>query len=103
MTALLSAAVVLFCVLGAILSTGHGSLLLAALLMLTPKEREHLKTKEFCRFMGGIMFGYGAGFGLMLLRDLYGLRVLFYLAIGVFIGMIGMTVSAMNSGKFYNP
>lgn len=91
--------IVLFLVLGLILSRGKGAFLIAGYNTASKAEKAKYDEKALCRFMGKIMFALAGCQGIMALGILVVGMWLYYVGIGLFLVVVFGTVIYANTGN----
>lgn len=90
--------IVLFLVLGLILSRGKGAFLIAGYNTASKAEKAKYDEKALCRFMGKVMFALAGCQGVMALGILAVGMWLYYVGIGLFLAVVFGTVIYANTG-----
>ncbi|WP_409300521.1 DUF3784 domain-containing protein [Peribacillus sp. SCS-155] len=91
--------IIIFVVLGIILSNGNGSFLIAGFNTLPQEEKDKYDTVALCKFMGKTMFALSFSMVFWILSDVYELKWLFAIGVILFIGIIVVTLIYVNTGN----
>jgi hypothetical protein len=91
--------IVLFVVLGIILSMGKGAFLIAGLNTMSKEEKEKYDVLSLCKFMGKFMFIIAICITLFVLNDIYNIKILTTIALVLFNVSLIFVIVYSNTGR----
>lgn len=91
--------IVLFVVLGIILSMGKGAFLIAGLNIMSKEEKEKYDVLSLCKFMGKFMFIIAICIMLFVLNDIYNIKILTTIALVLFNVSLIFVIVYSNTGR----
>lgn len=91
--------IILFIILGIMLSLGKGSFLIAGFNTMSKEEKAQYDVPSLCKFMGKFMFVVAFSISLFLLSDILAIKDLFYAGNLLLIGSVIFILIYMNTGN----
>lgn len=91
--------ILLFVVLGIILSNGRGSFLIAGFNTKSKEEKEKYDTIALCKFMGKVMFALSASMVLWVISEALEITWLFTVGLVLFIAIMIFMLIYINTGN----
>jgi len=91
--------IVLFIVLGVILSIGKGAFFIAGFNTMTKEEKDNYDAIALCKFMGKLMFIIAFCISLFVLSDILVIKALFNIGLTLFLVSILFTAIYANTGN----
>ena len=88
----------LFILLGVLFACGKGAGLIAGYNTLSPREKEKYDQKKLCKSMSKLMFALGACFVVASLGEVFHVRALYWIGLGLFLAVTIVGVIRMNTG-----
>lgn len=93
--------IVLFILIGAMLSLGKGSFFIAGLNTMSKEEKEDYDVLSLCKFMGKFMFVIAFCISLLVLSDIFMMKVLFNIGIILFnVSLVFVIIYANTGNRF---
>ena len=93
--------IVLFILIGTMLSLGKGSFLIAGLNTMSKEEKENYDVLSLCKFMGKFMFVIAFCISLLVLSDILMMKVLFNIGITLFnVSLVFVIIYANTGNRF---
>ena len=93
--------IVLFILIGTMLSLGKGSFLIAGLNTMSKEEKENYDVLSLCKFMGKFIFVIAFCISLLVLSDILMMKVLFNIGITLFnVSLVFVIIYANTGNRF---